>query len=865
MVQHAPPVPAPRSAVPAPVQAKLEVGPANDHYERQADSVATAVMRAPGPVAIPPTISPIGAQRQAATAPKPIEEKKKAPKASAGAKAQRKPASPPPKKEEPKKARAPKVAKAQRKAAPTKREEKKPPAASATVARAQREAAAGAEGGTASPSADAAIQAMRSGPASRLDSSTQSFMESRFGRDFSGVRVHHGNKAAEAADAIGAKAFTTGNDIFFNAGQYQPNSASGRQLIAHELTHTVQQGGGTGVAARTLIQRAPAAPAVKEPIPPNEELIFSLKDGGGDGKLKLAVKPQPEIEFPFLNLPEVNNTLKGRASKDMLPKSVNGLLPTKGVPYSITARTPRQGSASSTWLTTMRADSKLLEAALTAKKPQQTAQPTTPPVNDPFQMPNGAYVLGFASPVGDPGKTFMWGTVKELAQSHILLTPRWGPHSGQEVTMDVDHILELQLGGADAFDNFWLLESKFNQQSGGLIAGRITSEIGQALKSVVNRYDTSTIKMPSATDVYNQWKLTFLDQRKGPSMTIQTRDFWTRDAIRKGDQLGKLKFLTSKDLSKRGFRPQGSEGKPNRIHIFPTDRGGLMRYLDVVGEDGLKAKLPRLYPHMEMRGGKLEPPGSDKIATIRVVWQRAQKTPGGSPRRRNGQVVRDPVEKDVDLMRLPGFMDVGYLNPSSVYGGRTMPAWSLPGTSPVEFSEFGLDQQGCLVGSGTLTATKALLPGLKADIHMLPNEMRMDFPIPQASFSLGPVTVTGVAMALGVNSDGPFVRGTADFMVSSLGHGSVTAEVSKEGPIIAGDFNLAMDFLNPARVAVKYDFAEDTFSAEATLGVQQGKIPGVDSGEVTVGFTREAIGVAGTLNLGGPLERRGHQRRLRPD
>jgi hypothetical protein len=466
-------------------------------------------------------------------------------------------------------------------------------------------------------------------------------------------------------------------------------------------------------------------------------------------------------------------------------------------------------------------------------------------------MPNGAYVLGFDNPTGAERTTFMWGTPQELAQAHILLIPRWSPRADTEQTMDVDHILELQLGGADRFDNMWLLESSFNQQSGALISGRITSELTQAVRSVQNRYDTSTITLPGAAEIRRDWKVTFRNQRLGRGMPTSRGDFWTRAQIQGGAQLTRLKFLTSRDLSRRGFTPHTGEGTPSRIHIFPTERGGLMRYLDVAEGGELRSRTPDLFPNMELRGGTLAPPGGDKIATIRVLWKKVQRTAKGSARRSGGQVVRDPVEKDVDLMKLPGFMDVAYVSPSSVYAGRT--PWALPGASPVEFSEFGLNTEGFLVGSGTLTATKALLPGLQADIHMLPNELRMDFPIPQAQFSLGPVAVTALTMSLGVNSDGPFVRGVADFVISSLGQGSVTAEVSREGPIISGDFNLAMDFLDPARVAVSYNFADDTFSAEATLGVQQGKIPGVDSGQVTVGFTREAISVAGTLNLGGPL------------
>jgi hypothetical protein len=74
-----------------------------------------------------------------------------------------------------------------------------------------------------------------------LESNTLSFMESRFRHDFSGVRVHTGAKATESAEAINAHAYTSGRDMVFNSGRYDPGSAPGRRLIAHELAHIVQQ------------------------------------------------------------------------------------------------------------------------------------------------------------------------------------------------------------------------------------------------------------------------------------------------------------------------------------------------------------------------------------------------------------------------------------------------------------------------------------------------------------------------------------------------------------------------------------------------------------------------------------------------
>ena len=75
-----------------------------------------------------------------------------------------------------------------------------------------------------------------------LDSPTRLFMESRFGHDFGPVRIHTDGFAAASAQAITARAYTAGNNIFFNQGQFMPATTQGKRLLAHELTHVIQQG-----------------------------------------------------------------------------------------------------------------------------------------------------------------------------------------------------------------------------------------------------------------------------------------------------------------------------------------------------------------------------------------------------------------------------------------------------------------------------------------------------------------------------------------------------------------------------------------------------------------------------------------------
>src|SRR5437764_826128 len=83
-----------------------------------------------------------------------------------------------------------------------------------------------------------------------LPATTREFMEPRFGHDFSRVRVHTDGAAANVARAVRARAYTIGQDIVFGSGEFTPDTTAGQQLLAHELTHVVQQNAG-GASTQT--------------------------------------------------------------------------------------------------------------------------------------------------------------------------------------------------------------------------------------------------------------------------------------------------------------------------------------------------------------------------------------------------------------------------------------------------------------------------------------------------------------------------------------------------------------------------------------------------------------------------------------
>jgi hypothetical protein len=96
-----------------------------------------------------------------------------------------------------------------------------------------------------------------------LEASSKGFMESRFGYDFSNVRIHNDQMAANSSNAVNALAYTIGNDIVFGQGHYQPETLQGRRLLAHELTHVVQQSGGR---VNSTIQRKERQSVMEERI-----------------------------------------------------------------------------------------------------------------------------------------------------------------------------------------------------------------------------------------------------------------------------------------------------------------------------------------------------------------------------------------------------------------------------------------------------------------------------------------------------------------------------------------------------------------------------------------------------------------------
>lgn len=114
-----------------------------------------------------------------------------------------------------------------------------------------------ADSGTVGDTPNSVHSTLRS-PGQLLPVSTQAFFTPRFGRDLSHVRVHTNSEAQQSARDVNALAYTVGSHVVFGAGRYSPESSEGLHLLAHELTHVVQQEGNTGLLARQTVAGASA-------------------------------------------------------------------------------------------------------------------------------------------------------------------------------------------------------------------------------------------------------------------------------------------------------------------------------------------------------------------------------------------------------------------------------------------------------------------------------------------------------------------------------------------------------------------------------------------------------------------------------
>ncbi|MGV3554865.1 MAG: eCIS core domain-containing protein [Croceibacterium sp.] len=929
------------------MQTKLEVGPSHDRFEAEADRIAASVVSHAGP-STPPAISPLtpgGASQRAVQREekRSIDQREKTPDLKSRKLDELIQAKPQPgqKREEEKlqtkrePVRKPREGRLQTKRQPQlpgKREEDEPAPKLAqkktahgvvqrdsvdedtvleTTIQAKREAAQRAtatadtaveqdeqksapakvqreasshDGFTASRGVESGISALR-GRGMPLGSDLRQELEPRFGRDLSGVRVHDGAAAAKLSRDVHARAFTIGQDIFFGAGQYQPASSEGRALLAHEVTHTIQQGGGSSRAQPSRIQRDPPGPAsgatTGTPAPA----------GAGGGSAAPATPPQPIfthtagelrvegtdhiLRFNTLPVPKLGGVWKGTGANASPATGRPAIRETGTEPWRYGGKTPRGSlTARQAWLQRIGPT-----ASGISTKIQQKADAA------PSGVSRGGQPIVYlkSNITSGPGQNFLLiGTVNELTATDEVRLPVWN-RSGRGTLFDVDHIQELQLGGMDGFPNFWLLEQGTNRSSGSNIAREMKNDFNAVVQAAdtAGYFTTHSVAKPNwdnvRTGAETLWQVQYVGLRE-VAVSGEAAN-WTETDVTTGVHLDQLSALTPAEILQRGLQYAANPSQVTAtIFALSTGRGGFYRRVNfsnpnnVVATDSLptgavgsgaatSGQANQFYRGLAVGAGgftmTMAPQAAGATGPARPLLGTATSlTPGqvianihGQPFPSSGKITAPAI--DIPIIWQPEFGFGGYTGRSWV--NELMGRLSIEGMSPLQVFEAGISPAGEMFANGEIQATKALFPDLRVPIFLRGNEIGIRFPIPTDKLNFGPVHVTEAAIEVGFGDRGIFLAGTAGLTIDHVGSGTVTARATREDTIIEGEFNFDLDFLDPAQARIRYSLANDTLSLTLNAGVKSGVLPGVTSGRVTASFSREAIDISGTLNLAPPL------------
>lgn len=246
----------------APIQAKLTIGEPNDKYEQEADQVAAEVVQRMD--------EPESVQRESLPEEEELQMKPEA---------------------------------IQRELPEEEELQMKP--------QLQRQGVSGAV----SPELEQSLNRAKSG-GQALDPQIQAKMGQAMGADFSSVKVHTDSQADQLNQSIQAKAFTTGQDVFFRQGEYNPGSSSGQELIAHELTHVVQQTGNTTEVQRKLGQNSSALYIQRMPTAQELLTVYKPKKNNILGKQSTKYKDVIGALQNYENY--IRETLVARGDKETL-------------------------------------------------------------------------------------------------------------------------------------------------------------------------------------------------------------------------------------------------------------------------------------------------------------------------------------------------------------------------------------------------------------------------------------------------------------------------------------------------------------------------------------------------------------------
>jgi hypothetical protein len=754
------------------------------------------------------------------------------------------------------------------------------------------------------PAPASSTPALGDGSGRSLDSATQDAMGASFNHDFSGVRVHDDSAAHQASKELNARAFTTGRDIYFSQGAYNPVSDSGRKLLAHELTHVVQQSEG----AASL---NPSALSVSHPSDPLEQEADRASE-------KVVRGERPHISAMPVPIPHRRTRSVARGSGTKLARP--GLIqctpdPPQTTP-SATGSTPATAGTSSAApqvdpatlpLSTGRPDPsantitfetievpgfKLAahrgslyssKAPLRQKRNYQRGNPDQRSVwrgqvgaqtgsvvtklqekashAHPGATGVGTQIFTAPSRFGRNPPRYFIGDLPTIAREMVL--PTWDL-AGNAQSYDVDHIVELQLSNWDTatwpntLENMELLESTVNQQSGSVIKTSIDRKVQAFIQATHNQYGSSVSSVKEHYDlIFNR-----AIAGGGGQGAVNANQFWTITQVQAGDQI--VNAVQIADPS--------AIGGPGTAMVFPDATGGVPKQFRWPG--GLLAvERTWLSPYVITAKTFQTGEGSENTDSFGTL---SFNIPANDPT----WMPLEGGDQPITIGRIPGFRYAGYINKQNVLAQlRRVRHKHL---SPIQVQSFDVLPDRGLAVTGLIMPEIPLLRGASVNFELLGGDLRIykefrtgDFHFP-APFR---VTDSSVTVSAGTRT-GLGIEGRVAFEIQRVGQGELRAGASTSGGLnLEGRFNFDRRLFDDAELTVAYRNGAWSGSGQLTIGANkvrgirsanvrvaygegrleasgdaQFSIPGIQQAAVTVVYSeQEGLTIGGTLQLAGNI------------
>jgi len=666
----------------------------------------------------------------------------------------------------------------------------------------------------------------------------QNYFSDRFGYNFDRIRIHDNPDDHQLVHSLGARAFTYGHHIVFAERQYAPNTRTGKRLLAHELTHVIQQGAVSQLQYNNhspLLQRQRNTPQIQAdetaPVPgssapvsetPTDEVV--IPDVAGNKTTGLIDRSNPAaatITWSQITIPRFKN-------RDHRRSRYQALLPLKrGIGQTVDRTGENNPAQRDKWLREVNKSN--IRSGLEQRLRTANAGELPEGNSHVFEVRNS-----------NQQNRYYYGSLDSLATEFLI--PTWGG-TGPRTSANfyhVDHIVELQLANwphstqGNDLENMELLEGRRNEESGRIIRDAILAKINGFISATDSAYGST------APEIKENFTLVFESVTGSGGPSVRREDYWQRSEI---ESAGHLNSVVAADPTKIGG--------PGMVRIFSRPNGGVSRAFSWSGNTNEEQAVPS---SLASERYWLKP----FVITHKYFKTDPENETEGNDfgylRMHVSQ--RDPVFQtkepfDIQLNRFVGARYGGSL-PETVR--TTISTLNANFFSPITFDQVDIFGDRGIVASGNINVSLPFFSdstqiGIRledGDLEVFKEFAIEDINVPEP-FAINECTLV-MSYSLG---DGWNLQGNVNFAIEGVGSGQVTAAIDQETGFSAnGQFDFDSTLFNPARLTVGY--GNDAWSFSGLVGFQEGLIPGINSAEINIGWADNVLSGAGQVAFAYP-------------